>query len=65
VLSGFIAGLLAQGMTPLKAACAAAWLQGDAATRHGPGLVAEDLIESVKPALGALKMIQAGKTGLS
>jgi len=65
VLSGFIAGLLAQGMTPFKAACAAVWLQGDAATRHGPGLVAEDLIESVKPALSALKMIQAGKTGLS
>jgi hydroxyethylthiazole kinase-like uncharacterized protein yjeF len=43
VLAGLIAGLLAQGMAPWEAACAAAWLHGVAATRFGPGLVAEDL----------------------
>jgi len=38
-----IAGLLAQGMPAWEAACAAAWLHGAAATRAGPGLIAEDL----------------------
>jgi len=44
VLAGMIAGLLAQGMPPWEAACAAAWLHGVAATRAGPGLIAEDLL---------------------
>jgi NAD(P)H-hydrate epimerase len=43
VLSGFIAGLLAQGMAPFEAAAAAVWMHGDAGRRHGPGLIAEDL----------------------
>ena len=43
VLAGLAASLLAQGMPPFEAACAAAWLQGEAATRIGPGLIAEDL----------------------
>ncbi|GJD45699.1 Bifunctional NAD(P)H-hydrate repair enzyme Nnr [Methylobacterium cerastii] len=45
VLAGLIAGLLAQGMPPFEAACAAAWLHGDAGLRHGPGLIAEDIPE--------------------
>lgn len=44
VLAGIIAALLAQGMPAFEAAAAAAWLQGEAARRHGPGLVAADLI---------------------
>ncbi len=43
VLAGLIAALLAQGMEPWHAACAAAWLHGRAATRAGPHLIAEDL----------------------
>jgi len=54
VLTGFIAGLLAQGMTAFDAACAAAWLHGDAARRFGPGLIAEDLPEKLPESLAAL-----------
>lgn len=43
VLAGFAVGLLAQGMPPFEAACAAAWLHGAAASSFGPGLIAEDL----------------------
>jgi NAD(P)H-hydrate epimerase len=50
VLTGFIAGLLAQGVEPFKAAAAAAWLHGEAANLFGPGLISEDLPEQL-PAL--------------
>jgi NAD(P)H-hydrate epimerase len=55
VLSGLIGGLLAQGMPPYEAACAAAWLQGEAAAMFGPGLIAEDVIERLPDVLGALR----------
>ncbi len=42
-LAGLIAALLAQGMAPWPAACAAAWLHGRAAVHAGPHLIAEDL----------------------
>lgn len=47
VLAGLIAGLLAQGMPPWEATCAAAWHHGAAASRAGAGLIAEDLISAV------------------
>lgn len=43
VLTGIVAGLLAQGMDPFWAATAAVWCHSDAAKRFGPGLVADDL----------------------
>lgn len=43
VLAGLIVGLLAQGLDAFAAACAGAWVHGEAARLAGPGLIAEDL----------------------
>ncbi len=45
VLAGLAAGMMAQGLSPLAAGAAAAWVHGECAFRFGgPGLIAEDLI---------------------
>ncbi|MFC7332125.1 NAD(P)H-hydrate dehydratase [Rhodocista pekingensis] len=55
VLAGLIVGLLAQGMDGFDAACAGAWLHGEAGSTVGPGLIAEDLPEALPAVLRRLK----------
>ena len=57
VLAGMIGALLAQGAQALEAACAAAWLHGRAADRHGagPGLVAGEIAQSAAQELAGLR----------
>ena len=55
VLAGFVTGLLAQGMDPFEAACAAVWLHGECADIFGPGLIAEDLPEMLPKVLAKLR----------
>jgi ADP-dependent NAD(P)H-hydrate dehydratase / NAD(P)H-hydrate epimerase len=53
VLAGIAGGLLAQGYSPFAAACAGAWLHGEAARALGPGLLAEDLAKALNSAFAA------------
>jgi len=55
VLAGFVAALLAQGMPAYEAACAAAWLHGEAAAGVGAGLIAEDLPDALPRVLSRLR----------
>jgi hydroxyethylthiazole kinase-like uncharacterized protein yjeF len=48
VLTGIVAGLLAQGIPAWQAACAAVWLHGAAGSEAGPGLIAEDLDSALR-----------------
>ncbi|MGH6976487.1 MAG: NAD(P)H-hydrate dehydratase, partial [Stellaceae bacterium] len=54
VLAGLILGLLAQGLDPFRAACAACWLHGDVAQDCGVGLIPEDLVAHLPVALARL-----------
>ena len=54
VLAGLIAGLVAQGMKGISAACAAVWLHGIASERIGPGLVPQDIFPFIRPLLREL-----------
>jgi ADP-dependent NAD(P)H-hydrate dehydratase / NAD(P)H-hydrate epimerase len=54
VLTGIATGLVAQGMPAFEAAAAAVWLHGEAAAAFGPGLIAEDLPETLPRVFRAL-----------
>jgi len=54
VLSGMIAGLLAQAMPAFEAACAAVWMHAEAGKAIGRGLIAEDLPGAIPAVLRRL-----------
>lgn len=51
VLAGLITGLVAQGMPPFEAACAAVWIHGQAGKRIGPGLIPQDIVGELRSIL--------------
>jgi NAD(P)H-hydrate epimerase len=55
VLAGMILGLLAQAMPAFEGTSAAVWLHGAAAKAFGPGLIAEDLPETLPQVLRDLQ----------
>jgi NAD(P)H-hydrate epimerase len=70
VLTGMIVGLLAQGLAPWEAACAATYLHGHAgdlatAAKGQAGLIAGDVIEQIPHALKSVDEAQAGRIHLS
>ncbi len=54
VLAGLVAGLAAQGCSPLVSAAAAAWIHAESAHLFGRGLIAEDLLDKIPLVLQAL-----------
>ena len=54
VLAGIIGGLLAQGMASFEAACAGAWMHGEAGRGFGPGLISSDLPDRLPAVLAHL-----------
>jgi hydroxyethylthiazole kinase-like uncharacterized protein yjeF len=60
VLSGFIGGLVAQGMDSFEAACAGVWIHAACAEAFGPGLISEDL---PRLAAGVLKRLHERVAG--
>ena len=61
VLTGFVAGLAAQGLPAFEAASAAVWLHGAAANAFGPGLISEDLPEALPGVLRELGKFAHGR----
>jgi hydroxyethylthiazole kinase-like uncharacterized protein yjeF len=59
VLAGIIVALLARGMAPFEAACAAAWLQGEAASTFGEGCIAEDLAMLLPAAIRKARAVKS------
>lgn len=51
VLAGVAGTMLAHGLDPHDAACAAVWLHNEAARRAGPTLIADDLIDHLPAAV--------------
>jgi NAD(P)H-hydrate repair Nnr-like enzyme with NAD(P)H-hydrate dehydratase domain len=57
VLAGMVGALLAGGMAPFEAACAAAWIHGEAANHAGAYLTADDLPTAVRDVMANLVSI--------
>ncbi|GAB4353406.1 MAG: NAD(P)H-hydrate dehydratase [Oricola sp.] len=54
VLAGLVGGLLGQGMPLFEAACAAAWLHGEAGRSAGALAIAEDLVAELPGAFAGI-----------
>ena len=54
VLAGIAATMVARGLDPFDAACAAVWLHGRGAELAGPQMIADDLADSIPAALDLL-----------
>lgn len=65
VLAGLIGAWLARSVPPFTAACAAAWLHGDAGRHLGAGLTAEDLPKGLAERLQSLHRRQRQQAALS
>lgn len=52
VLTGIVAAMRARGLEPFEAACAGVWLHGRAAITSGPGLIADDLVDTLPSLIG-------------
>jgi len=63
VLAGLMAGLLAQDLPPFQAAAAGVWIHGEAASRRGLGLIAEDLPGEIPGVLQLLHELLETPTG--
>lgn len=57
VLAGLMVGLLAQKIPAFQAAAMAVWIHGEAATRKGVGLIAEDLLNEIPEVLKFLRSL--------
>ncbi|WP_181706998.1 NAD(P)H-hydrate dehydratase [Chthonobacter rhizosphaerae] len=53
VLAGIVAGFLARGVAPFQAAAMGVWLHGETGRHAGPGAIADDLVEALRPVLAA------------
>jgi hydroxyethylthiazole kinase-like uncharacterized protein yjeF len=59
VLTGMIAGLIAQGMQAFHAACAAVWIHGEAANVLGPGMISSDLDQGIRDIIKSRRFFEA------
>lgn len=63
VLAGTTGGLLAHGLSPFEAACAAAWLHAEAGRIAGGWLIAEDLPGHLPAAFASAAKMVTGQVG--
>jgi hypothetical protein len=63
VLAGMIAGMLAQGVPAFEAASIGVWMHGEAGREAGPGLIAEDLSETLPAVFRAVAEHQLQQVG--
>ena len=64
VLAGLIGGLLAQGADAFDAACAGAWIHGEAGRRSGEGAIVDTVLAKLPAALSHLQDLQSRRAAL-